>query len=263
MPSAPPLLTFADQLLNLKDKWVLVTGASQGVGRETAVTLAQLGAHLVLVARSADKLAQVQQLVEATGSQCQVLAWDLAQVETLAELVAQIAPEKLHGVVLNAGQFNNTPAKFVSPQVLRQVFGLNVDSPLVLMAALLRKKRIARQGAVVMVSSLGAHLGIPAQGVYAASKAALTSAARNMAYELAPQGIRVNVVSPGMLDTPFVHRDPNCHLRQEDLERDKAAYPLGYGSNLDVARGIVYLLSDLSQWVTGEELILDGGFRCR
>lgn len=256
-------MSHADELLNLKDKWVLITGASSGVGRETARWLAKLGTHLVLIARNEERLAAVKTEAEGYGVQCQTIAFDLTQLDNLPELVARIEADKLDGVVLNAGTFDCTPLKFSSLETIERLFTTNYNSPVLLLAALLRKKKVRKGGSVVFISSIGVHLGVAGQGLYSGSKAALASTAKNFAYELSSQRIRVNVLTPAMLQTPFVDKDETSFLSKDNLEYDSKGYPMGYGTNEDAARSILYFLSDLSPWTTGSELIIDGGLMCR
>jgi NAD(P)-dependent dehydrogenase (short-subunit alcohol dehydrogenase family) len=164
----------------------------------------------------------------------------------------------LDGLVLCAGQGCVVPLKLASRQRLDPVFEVNYFAPVELMRLLLKKKCIKDGASIVFVASVG---GIDAitigNGVYGASKAAINSAMKFYAIELAPKKIRANSVCPGMVNTGMIKGGA---VSEEQHKADMEKYPLKrYGEPQDIAYGIIYLLSDASSWVTGHSLVIDGG----
>ena len=138
------------------------------------------------------------------------------------------------------------------------MFRINVFSHIDLVRELVRQKKMNKGASVVFTSSIvGLYCGMAGQTAYGSSKAALAGFAKSLAIELAPRGIRVNTVHPGMIVTPMLDK---LILSQEEYEKDLVNYPLGrYGRPEDVAYSVVFLLSDATAWMTGSQLLIDGG----
>jgi len=241
----------------LAGKTILVTGASSGIGRATAVECAKLGAKLILTGRDAERLQATFARLEGEGHR-QILA-DLTSDEGLAKLSA--ASPALDGVVLCAGVGMTLPISLSTKQRFTDVFDVNFNAPVELLRQLLKAKKIVNAGSVVFVSSVAGQRGGtgPGNSVYAASKAALDAVMRHCVREYSVRKIRFNTVNPGRVNTPLV-QDVQEKSTEEMRTAALAAYPLGrYGEPEDIAHGIVYLLSDASSWVTGHQLVIDGG----
>lgn len=238
---------------SLDGKSILVTGASSGIGRCTAIECSKLGARVVLVARNIERLNET--LAKMTGDGHIALSGDLTIEEDVKKIAAE-CPE-LDGVVNNAGIAISKPVAFYSEKDLNSIFGTNTFAPMLFNKWLLKKKKIKKQASLVFTSSIASkssHLG---NGIYGSSKAALSTYMRYCAGELAAKGIRCNAVLPGMVETKLIH---DGAISEEDLKKDLLNYPLGrYGKPEEIAWAIIYLLSDASAWVTGHELIIDGG----
>ena len=189
---------------SLAGKTILVTGASSGIGRTTAINCSRMGARVVVTARD-------QSLQFGTRDRFDVM------------------------------------------------FEVNFFSPVELMRLMYKKKILKKGASVVLMASIGGtHSYMPGNGVYGASKAALNSVMKYAAREYAARKVRVNSICPGMVDTPLIHRGV---ITDEQLAEDAKKYPLGrYGRPEDIASGVVYLLSDASSWLTGHDLVIDGGF---
>lgn len=236
----------------LEGKTILVTGASSGIGRATAIQCARLGARLVITGRNADRLAETFSQLEGEGH-IQLTA-DLTRQDDIDNLVAQVPA--LHGLVNNAGQNNIVMVNYIEQSDLDEVYQANVFAPILLTKALLKGRKIQKGGSIVFTSSISATLSAPASGIYASSKAAITSFMRTCAIELGSRRIRANAVLPGTIETSL----GIGALPDEMIARDKELYALKrYGTPQDVAYGIIYLLSDASAWVTGTSLVIDGG----
>lgn len=240
---------------SLEGKTILVTGASSGIGKETAIVCSRLGARLIITGRDAERL-NVTFASLYGNNHIQLLA-DLNN-ETDIERLVQECPV-INGLVNNAGRGKSKPVNFINKGDLEEVFNTNLFGVILLTKLLLKKKKIAKNGSIVFTSSISSKMTAPGLGIYSSSKAAVSAFMRTCAIELGVKGIRSNSVLPGMVETKLINSGT---YTDEDKKQDLALYPLGrYGIPQDVAFAIVYLLSDASQWVTGTELIVDGG-RC-
>ena len=232
---------------------MLVTGASSGIGQTTAIECAKMGAKVVITGRNAERLQETFNQLEGEGH-IQIIA-DLDNTEDIDRLVAECPV--LDGLVNNAGRGLSKPVNFLKADDLQGVFQTNVYGVALLTKTLLKKKKIAKNASIVFTSSISAYMTAPGLSVYAASKAAISAYMRSCALELAAKGIRSNAVLPGMVETKLINSGT---YTDEDKQADLAFYPLGrYGCPNDIAFGVIYLLSDASTWVTGTEMIIDGG----
>ena len=239
----------------LEGRLVLVTGASSGIGRTTAIECSRMGARLIVTGRDQDRLDET--IGELEGNGHQAIVADLTQDEQVAALIEQIPV--VDGLVLCAGQGTVVPFKMADRRKQDPIFEINYFAPVELMRLLLKKKKMASPSSVVFVSSIGGVDSITiGNSIYGASKAALNSAMRFCALELAPKKIRVNSVCPGMVNTKLIKGGA---VSEEQHQADMQKYPLKrYGEPEDIAHGIIYLLSDASSWVTGHSLVIDGGY---
>lgn len=242
-----------NNLFFLTGKTILITGASSGIGRQTAMVCANLGAKCVITGRNEDRLNETLSSLAGNGH-ISIVA-DISPQEGI-ELLAQGVPE-LDGLVNNAGIAINKPIAFYKQEDLNNVFQTNTFAPMMLVKALVKKKKMARGCSIVFTSSVASFHSDLSNGIYGASKAALTAYMHYVARELAPKGIRANAVHPGMIETKLIHGGA---ISEDDLQKDMQKYPLGrYGKPEEVAYSIAFLLSDASSWTTGTSLIVDGG----
>lgn len=240
---------------SLENRTVLVTGASSGIGRTTAIECSRMGAHVIITGRDQARLDEV--LHQLDGEENLSLVADLTQAEQVENLVAQLPA--LDGIVLCAGQGTVVPFKMADRKKLDPIFEINYFAPVELLRQIIKKRKIANGASVVFVSSIGGVDSITVgNSIYGASKAALNSAMRFCALELAPKKIRVNSVCPGMVNTKLIQGGA---VSEEQHQADMQKYPLKrYGEPEDIAHGIIYLLSNASSWVTGHSLVIDGGY---
>lgn len=238
---------------SLAGKTILVTGSSAGIGRATAIECSKLGAKVILVARNEERLKQVLGELEGEGHQYEKC--DLSLSDNISELVDRLPV--LDGAVLNAGVSILSPISFLKEEDLDATFTLNTKSPIITLQKLAKKRKLQKSSSVVFTSSI-AGLGAAAVGeaAYMASKGAICAFIKGAALELSRKGVRVNSVCPGMVQTEMTDAYGMDSSNNPDLEN----YPLGrYGQPQDIAHAIIYLLSDASSWVTGSNLIIDGG----
>lgn len=226
---------------------VLITGASSGIGRALATDISKHCQSLHLTARNE---ARLQETIQDCAPNTIAHITDQTDMDAIQQLTDALPV--LDGIVLNAGIVAYTPVKMISEKKLREVFAVNFDANVLLIQQLLNKKKIAASASIIFISSISAQLGVPGTALYAASKAALTAFAKVLASELAPRKIRVNIISPGIVQTAAV--------ANMDIADAEAAYPLGYGKAEDICGAVRYLLSDDARWITGSDMTLDGGF---
>ena len=238
---------------SLENKTILITGASSGIGRATAVECSKLGAKVVITARNEDRLKETFNMLDGDGHS--IIVADLTNEDDVKSLATQCPP--LDGVVSNAGVSISKPITFYAQKDIDLVFGANTFAPMCLNRWLLKKKKINNNGSIVFTSSAAAFLSTIANGIYGTSKAALTSYMKYCAKELATKRIRANAIHPGMVETGLIHGGA---ISEENLEAEKMNYPLGrFGKPEEIAWAIIYLLSDASAWVTGASIVIDGG----
>ena len=246
-----------DTLFTLSGKTILITGASSGIGRATAVLCAKMGATVILVARDEERLNQVRSMLEGSNHICKIV--DFADYDSVESLVESLPI--VDGVVNSAGINNKYLIKFVDEVKMDNMFKVNCFSPALLIKHLLKKKKLAKGSSIVFLSSISSTYATISNALYAASKGAINSLTRVLALELSSMKIRVNSIQPGMVNTEMVKA---YGLSEEELEANAKSYPLGrLGKPEDIANGIVFLLSDASCWITGISLIIDGGVTLR
>ena len=240
---------------SLENKTILVTGASSGIGKAIAIECAKMGAQVVITGRNEQRLQETYKQLE--GAQPAYIVADLTKKEDIETLVNQI--DSLNGLVNCAGLTIPKPFKFLQEEDIQEVMTVNFNAPLLLTQLLVKKKKLQKASSIIFISSIsGTKVSYIGNSIYSASKGAINGISKGLALELASQQIRVNTVIPGMVETNIVS---GGEVTQEQMEADKQKYPLKrYGKPEEVAYAVVYLLSDASSWVTGSNLLIDGGY---
>lgn len=242
---------------SLEGKTILVTGASSGIGKATAIEASKLGATVVITARDTVRLQETFDLLQGQEERehKQIIA-DITNESQLDALLSGVPT--LQGLVLCAGKGLTLPIQFATREKFDDIFNVNFFAPVELMRMLFKKKKLDKESSVVILSSLGGtQIFSGGNGIYGASKSALNTIMKFAAKEFASRKVRVNSICPGMVDTPLIHRGT---ISDEQLLEDQKRYPLGrYGRPEDIAYAAIYLLSDASSWITGHDLVLDGG----
>lgn len=246
--------------LGLRDRCVVVVGAGGGgIGTAICAALAAAGARVVAVDRDAERLAQAEAAALAAGAACNAVVADAGDREQVEALVAraQASWGPLFGLVNVVGGLPRERFESLlrySDENLAALLDSNLRCAFLASQVVARAlERQASGGSIVQMASIAALQAMPFGAGYALAKAALLSLTRTMALEWGPLGIRVNAVAPGTVRVP--RGDPG-----EDPERDRAALPLGRrGVPGDVAGAVLFLLSELSSWITGQTLVVDGG----
>lgn len=244
-------------LFDLSGKHVLITGASSGIGRSIAVLSASLGATLSLIGRNEKRLNDTFSSLSGDGHIA--ICCDLTCAESVNNMVDSLP--FLDGIVYCAGVQETCLTKNVDNQVLDKLMNTNFRSTVLLNSQILKKKKLKKNSSVVFISSVAAlRCAEIGNAIYSSTKAAITSYARVLALELASRRIRVNIVSPGMVHTPLLDQ---FDMTAEQFRIDEHNYPLGYGNPEDVAYTVAFLLSDATKWMTGSDIVLDGGLTLR
>jgi NAD(P)-dependent dehydrogenase (short-subunit alcohol dehydrogenase family) len=245
--------------LSLSGRRILVTGASSGIGRETAGLLSRLGARVVLVGRSHERLQQAAALMHGSGHRQE--AFDLEQCEEIPAWLRTIVSEfgLLHGLVHSAGITLDVPLRVLRAEQVDRVMRINVGAALALAKGFRQKGICSGGGSLVLLSSVISTAGRAGVSAYAASKGAVAAMTRSLAVEMARDGIRVNCVAPAFVRTEMLDSIKG-RLTPEQYREIEAMHLLGTGEPEDVAHAVAFLLADTGRWITGTTLTVDGGY---
>jgi NAD(P)-dependent dehydrogenase (short-subunit alcohol dehydrogenase family) len=246
-----------DEIYNpfsLKGKTILITGASSGIGRATAIECSKMGAKVVITGRNVERLNET--FLQLLGDEHLQLVADLQDQNDTTQLVEDMPV--LDGLVNNAGITITLPTSFINKNALSEVLQVNTIAPILLTQNLVKKKKLKNGGSIVFTcSTSGVYNAVVGNAMYSASKGAINGFMKNAALDLAAKNIRVNAVSPGMIKTNILE---TSIITKDQLQEDMKKYPLKrYGEPQEVAFAIIYLLSDAAKWVTGTNLLIDGG----
>lgn len=247
----------------LEKKTILITGASSGIGRQCAIDCSKMGAKVVLVARNEERLNGTLSSMDGEGHL--VAAQDLTDFEVLPQFIKDIVSKMgpLDGVLHCAGISNTEPLKLVGVERLEDFFRVNVFGAIELTREICKLKNVNREGAsIVFLSSIMGLVGESCKSTYSLTKGALISGIRSLAVEYAKKKIRFNCVSPGVIETPI--NANQSYMKDPELRAQfEARHLLGIGQCSDISYACIYLLSNASRWVTGQNLIVDGGYTIR
>ena len=243
---------------SLEGKTILVTGASSGLGRGIAIQCSKMGAKLIINGRNVERLQETISLMEGEGHLA--ICADIATQEGIEKIATDVP--KLDGYVNSAGIPSLISLKNISREYMDNILNVNTIAPITLTALLLKKKKLVKKSSIVIIGSInGCCIGNAGSSPYSASKGALSGFIKAAALELAPRGTRINTISPGLVPTSILGQTEQMYTSQQLEEIMKPDYPLNrLGEIDDIANGAVYLLSDASEWVTGINLIIDGGY---
>jgi len=243
--------------VDLSGQVALVTGASQGLGRAIAEGLAASGATVALVARSADKLADVAAGITAAGGKAEVFPCDVMKAEAIQQVVDTVVEKlgRLDILVNNAGVTRDTLLPRMSDEEWDEVLTTNLRGPFLFMRAASRPMMQQRYGRIVNVASVSGLIGNPGQANYSASKAGLVGLTRTVAKELAGRKVTVNAVAPG-----FIASDMTAALGPALLDEVKKRVPAKrLGEAWEIAEAVLFLAAPSSGYITAQVLTIDGG----
>src|SRR3984885_13155697 len=245
-------------MTSLANKTALVTGASRGMGRATALELAAAGASVIVhYGRNADEAKAVVDQIRAAGGRAEAVAAALAAPDgahLLAAQVRNLTGGRLDILVSNAGISNATPFETMTVKDFDSLFAVNVRAPYFLLQQLL--PILGEGSAIVFLSSLGARAAVGTLSAYASTKGAINTLVKYFAAALGPRGIRVNAVAPGVIDTDMSNFT-KTEAGRATVTGMQALKRIGQPG--DVASAIAFLVSDEARWITGDIIAVDGG----
>lgn len=238
---------------SLIGKTILVTGSSSNIGRKIAIRCSEMGAKIIVAARDEERMKGT--VADLSGEGHSFHSVDLSNAESIAVL-AEALPV-LNGVVLCAARFDSTPVKNINRELVKAIFDTNTFANFDLLQKLLKMKKIEKCGSIVFISSVASMRPYKGNSLYSATKGAINSFSKVLATELGSRKIRVNCIHPGIVPREDGIREGTLTAEQQKAEMEK--FPLGIGEPDDIAYASVYLLSNVSKWVTGIDFIVDGG----
>lgn len=247
-------------LFSLSNKTILITGASSGIGRSCAVQCSKMGASLLLMGRNVDELNRTVSELQP-GTKVEMIVADFSKMIDLELLIAEkiLTIGKIAGFIHCAGVEKTLPLKKQTSEVFQSIFDINVFAGFELAKIISLKKYKAEKASFVFIASVAGMVGESGKTIYSASKGAVISGARSMSMELARSDIRVNSISPAMVKTPILEKMFDG-IGEEASQNIIKKHPLGIGEPEDVANACVFLLSDAAKWITGTNLVVDGGY---
>lgn len=242
---------------SLAGKTILVTGASSGIGRGIAIECSKMGANVIITGRNIGRLNETFLLLE--GNENKQIVADLSDKDQL-EFLINSCPS-LDGCVNNAGIPKLNTVKFIQRESLNEILNINTIAPILLTSILVKRKILKKTSSIVFVSSIsGVYISTLGESLYSSTKGAINGFVKGAAIDLASQKIRVNSVNPGLIETNILDLAGEM-FSKEQIQDKLNQYPLKrIGQPEDVAFAVIYLLSDAASWVTGTNIVIDGGF---
>lgn len=241
-------------------KKVIVTGASSGIGRAISVMLSRHGANLLVIGRDRMRLDETVAMLESNENHA--IELDLNEHSAILPTIKKISKEfgRIYGMCHSAGVVETRPLSSCKMDGIKSMMDVNVLSGIELARVVCRRDIMDKDGgSILFISSIYALVGMSGQIGYSASKGAITSAARSMAIELARRKVKVNTLSPGLVRTDMTDKALNL-LTEEQVKKLEESFPLGTGSLEEVARAAAFLLAPQNSWITGTDLVIDGGY---
>ena len=237
----------------IKNRKIVITGAASGIGRKTAEILLQGANEVYVIDRKSKELLNLSE--EYSGSAIFPIIADIS-LESDRKRIIDSMPDCIEGLVNCAGIIKLKPMRYVNEKDIHDITMNNYEGPVLLTNYLIKKNKLVKGASVIFLSSVMSHISTETNGIYTGTKAAIAGIVKTYALELASQQIRVNAILPAFVETPMLSEIGNLI----DLEKNRSDHPLGFGNASDIAYSILFLLSDASKWITGTNLIIDGGF---
>ena len=244
-------------MFDLNDKVVIVTGASQGIGRTMATVFAESGANVICVARSEDKIKELSSEIENKGGRAIPIACDIGDGDAFSNTIKSVVDQfgKLDILINNAGITRDALLMRMNESQWDEVIQTNLKGAFFGMKAAIRPMIKNKFGRIINITSIVGLTGNPGQANYAASKAGLIGMTQSIAKEVGSRGITVNCIAPGWIDTEMTEELPE-NSKRDLLDR----IPIGkIGKPENIAHAAVFLASDEASYITGQTITVDGG----
>ena len=246
--------------IDFKGKKVIVTGASSGIGRAISIEISRHGAEVILMGRDKGRLDETAALLNSDKRHLILL--DLKEHSLILPKIKEFSKNfgRIYGVCYSAGVDATRPLSSYKADIIRAMLDINLIAGIELCRAVCRRDVMEESGgSILFISSIAGIVGIPGRVGYSASKGGVSAAVRSMAIELSKRNIRVNALSPGLVRTSLTE-GALSKLSDKQIQDIENAHPLGIGSPQDVARGAAFLMAPQSSWITGVDMVIDGGY---
>ena len=250
-------------LFDLKNKTLLITGASSGIGKSTAITCSRLGADCILVGQNEERIKETFENLK-DGNHCWI-ALDITKYTEFKSLVEDAVSKigRISGFIHTAGIEETFPLEAGTPGHYERIYAVNVIAGFELAKYIVKKKNFnADGGSLVFISSVMGSVGSPAKAAYCSSKGAIAGGVKVLALELASRRIRVNSISPAMVNTGTT-KAFLAKIDDKEKNRIMRSHPLGIGKPNDIAYSCAFLISDAARWITGIDLKVNGGYTAK
>jgi NAD(P)-dependent dehydrogenase (short-subunit alcohol dehydrogenase family) len=246
-------------IVDLTGKNIVITGASSGIGLSAAILCSQLGAKVSIIGRNEERLNDTMNLLKGTNHL--LFPMDVTNYSQIDVVISKIvdANGKIDGFIHSAGIEMTKPLKILKPEMFEDVFAVNVFSGFAFAKAISKNKNINSGASLIFIASIVGSFGQAGKIAYSSSKGALISGCKSMALEFASKGIRVNTISPALVETEMSKKIMDT-IGEESKANILKMHPLGLGKVEDVANACAFFLSDASYWITGTDFIIDGGY---
>jgi len=246
---------------SLEGRHIIITGASSGIGRQCAIECSKQGAVITLVARNTQRLEDTRSYLSGEGHY--IISQDISELDKIEHIVKEAVAKnnRVSGFVHAAGTERTLPLKMHKPSLIQELFQINTFSAFEF-ARILSQKKYADPwlSSFILISSIMGVVGNSGLTGYSATKGAIISAVKSMAVELSKKNIRINAISPGHIKGTAMSENNDSFLSDEAMQKITDAHPLGLGDTADIANAVVFLLSNASKWITGTNIIIDGGY---
>jgi len=249
-----------EPFIDFAGKKVIVTGASSGVGRAISIQLSRCGATLILIGRNRESL--METTASLGSGDYHIIVLDLTEHEAILPKIKEISLQvgRIYGLCHAAGMDEIRPLSSCKAERFKPLFDINLIAGIELTRAVCRRDVMEEDGgSILLISSIAAIVGVPGHVAYSASKGAVSAAVRTLAIELAKRKIRVNAIAPGLIRTDMTVKALSVLPEQQRREVEEA-HPLGIGNPEDAARAAAFLLAPQNTWITGIDLVIDGGY---
>lgn len=246
--------------LNIENKVSIITGGSSGIGRVTALTLAEEGSKVVIADVNLEQAKKVVEEIKALGQEAVAMEVDVTSKVKVQKMVSQVMEKfKKVDILINcAGILRFSPIEDLSEKDWNDILDVNLTGTFLCSQAVIKGMKKQKSGKIVNISSCAAKVGgVRAAASYSVSKAGVSNLTICLARELAPYKVNVNAISPAMIDTPMTNQPEYGKEAQANFVK---TIPLGLGKPEDIANAILFLVSDRSRYITGEILDVNGGF---